>query len=186
MNAFAKVDVDTFLKFAAEHPEQRFELERGRIMQQMTGGTRKHNLIGRRICRLLEDQIDAMKWTVVHERGVKIGTSARYPDVVVEPFDEPGDSLATARPIVIVEVLSPSTSAIDLNAKPAEYLAIATLDAYVVVHQDMPAVLVWQRDIDGTFPAEPVQLEGSDKTLDLLGRGFAVQLPFAEIYRGIV
>jgi Uma2 family endonuclease len=186
MNAFAKIDVDTFLKFAAEHPEQRFELERGRIMQQMTGGTKQHNLIGRRICRLLEDQIDDAKWTVVHERGVKIGTSARYPDVVVEPFDEPGDSLATARPVLIVEVLSPTTSAIDLNAKPAEYLAIASLDAFVVAHQDMPAVLIWQRDPDGTFPAEPVELEGMDKTLEINGRCVSAKLAFGEIYRGIV
>jgi Uma2 family endonuclease len=186
MNAFAKVDVDTFLKFAAEHPEQRFELERGRIVQQMTGGTKHHTLVGRRICRQFEDQIDDTKWAVLHDRGVKIGTSARYPDVVIEPIDEPGDSLATSRPVVIVEVLSPSTSAIDLNAKPAEYLAIASLDAFIVAHQDMPAVLVWQRDANGTFPAEPVELEGMDKTLEIQGRGVSAKLALGDIYRGIV
>ena len=87
MNAFAKIDRETFLRFAAGHPEQRYELERGRIVQQMTGGTRRHGIVGRRIARIIEDQIDQAKWSVAIDRGVGVGTSERYPDVVVEPVD---------------------------------------------------------------------------------------------------
>jgi Uma2 family endonuclease len=186
MNAFAKVDVDTFFRFAAEHPEQRFELERGVIVQQMTGGTRRHSNLARRIANLIENQIDRKLWAVVVERGVAAGTSGRFADVVVEPASEPEDSLKTPNPAVIVEVLSPSTSAIDLNAKVAEYLQLAALDVYIVASQNEPAMQVWQRGLDGIFPAEPVEYDGIDKTLTITGRKFKISLQFAEIYRGIV
>jgi hypothetical protein len=42
MNAFSKVDKRTFLRFAAGQAGERYEYVRGRIVQQMTGGTRDH------------------------------------------------------------------------------------------------------------------------------------------------
>ncbi len=186
MNTFARVDVETFFRFAAEHPEQRYELERGVIVQQMTAGTKRHGLATRNLCRLLEDQLDLARFSVVHERGVKVGTSARYPDIVVEPATEPGDSLSTAQPVLIVEVLSPSTTATDLNAKVAEYLSISSLDAYIVASQSEPALLVWQRGGDGNFPAEPFEVEGLDRSCALAGRQFEAILQLRDIYRGIV
>ena len=132
MNAFAKVDKDTFYRFAASHPEQRCEFVRGRIVQQMTGGTRDHGQVGRRIARLLEVQLNSAQWTVLQDRGVETNDTIRYPDIVIEPADEPGQSLSTRRPALIVEVLSPSTTATDLDVKPTEYLSLDTLDAYLV------------------------------------------------------
>ena len=185
MNTFAKVDTESFLRFASEHPQQRYELERGRIVQQMPGGTRRHHVLARKIARSIEDQIDATRWTVVPEHGVKIGDCVRYPDIVVEPIDEPGTSLATERPVMIVEVLSPLTTATDLNTKPAEYLSIAALDAYVVASQDEPAMLVWQRDDAGRFPQTGVEISGAGNMLKLAGRFGGVTLKLGEIYDGI-
>jgi Uma2 family endonuclease len=185
MNAFAKVDVETFLKFAAEHPEQRFELERGRIVQQMTGGTKKHGLVTLRLRDLLVPQIDQSCWTLLLERGVKIGTSARYPDIVIEPHDEPDDSLVTTRPVFIVEVLAPTTTTTDLHTKPAEYMAIPTLDAYVVASQLEPAMLVWSRGRDGKFPDEPTEVDGLDQKIEIHGRSISLQIAFADVYAGV-
>jgi len=186
MNAFTKIDRASFLRFAAEHPDQRYELEKGRIVQQMTGGTRRHGIIARRIAQQLEEQLDLSVWSVATERGVGAGESERYPDVVVEPADEPLDSLETGRPAIIVEVLSPSTTATDLNPKPAEYLALASLDAYIVASQDEPALLVWMRDNDGRFPETGVEVASAGGTVGVRGRGFVVTLDLAEIYRGVV
>ena len=185
MNAFAKIDPDTFFRFAAAHPEHRYELERGRIVQQMTGGTLGHGLVARRILRQIENQIDANRWLILQERGVKIGSSARYPDVVVEPVGESGDSLSTTCPAIIVEVLSPSTTATDLNTKPGEYLAITTLGAYIVASQDEAAMLVWLRDKNGIFPAAGVEVEGTGQTITVNGRGSNFTLKLDDIYEGI-
>lgn len=185
MNDFARIDKETFYRFAAAHPEQRYEFVRGRIVQQMTGGTRDHGVVARRIAQLLENQLDAGQWTVLTDRGVETPETIRYPDVSVEPADEPGQSLSTRRPALIVEVLSPSTSSSDLDAKPAEYLSLASLDAYVVASQSEPAMLVWQRGPDGALPAEPVEVRGHGETVSVSGRAIAFSLPLARIYQGI-
>lgn len=184
MNAFARVDKQTFYRFAAEHAEQRYEFVRGRIVQQMTGGTRDHGQVSRRITRLLEDQLDDQNWAVLPDRGVETPETIRYPDIVVEPADEPGDSLSTARPVLVVEVLSPSTVATDLDVKPAEYLGLASLDAYIVASQHEAECLVWVRGADGQFSA-PVEIRGIDSTIDITGRGFDLHLPLSAIYRGL-
>ena len=186
MNAFAKVDRVSFLRFAAEHPEQRYELERGRIVQQMTGGTRRHGLVARRIAQIVEDQIDPARWSVLTDRGVGVGESSRNADVVVEPSTEPMDSLETERPAIIVEVLSPSTTGTDLNTKPGEYLGIATLDAYIVSSQFEAAMLVWTRGDDGLFPDHGREVAGIDQSITIKGRGLTVTLPLRAIYRGLV
>lgn len=185
MNAFAKVDKETFLRFAAEHAEERFEFVRGRIVQQMTGGTRDHGVVARRITRQLEDQINPDRWVVLNERGVETAETIRYPDIVIEPSDEPGESLATRRPLLIVEVLSKSTAASDLDEKPAEYLGLPSLDVYVIASQDEPAMLVYERRPDGTFAAEPHEVSGAEASLAIKTRAFDVTLRFSDIYRGI-
>jgi Uma2 family endonuclease len=185
MNAFAKVDKDTFYRFMAERREQRYEYVRGRIVQQMTGGTRDHGRIALVIASLLTEQLDKRSWTVLVERGVETTETIRYADVCVEPADEPGSSLSTRRPALIVEVLSPSTSFDDLDAKPREYLPLNSLAAYVVASQREPALLVWLRAPDGAWPAEPAEIKGREETVVIDGRGLSARLPLAQIYADI-
>lgn len=186
MNAFAKVAKQTFLAFAASRPEERYELVRGRIVQQMSGGTHRHSLVARRLARSLEDQVDEAVWAVLPVRGVETADGVRYPDIVVEPADEPGESLSTKRPALIVEVLSPSSVSRDLDEKPSEYLALASLDAYIVASQDEPAMMVWLRDAAGRFPADGVELRGAGRQVPISARGFAVTLALDDIYRGLL
>ena len=185
MNTFAKVDKETFLRFAAEHAEERYEYVRGRIVQQMTGGTRDHGGVARRITRQIEDQIDGGAYWVLNDRGVETAETIRYPDIAVEPADEPGGSLCTSRPILIVEVLSPSTASNDLDVKPEEYMSLASLDAYVIVSQTEPAMLLYERGPGGNFSAEPREIMGMEAELEIKTRAFTLKLRFADIYRGI-
>jgi Uma2 family endonuclease len=185
MNAFAKVDKETFLRFAAEHAEERYEFVRGRIVQQMTGGTREHGGVARRITRLIEDQIDLERWWVLNDRGVETTETIRYPDIVVEPADEPAGSLSTNRPLLIVEVLSPSTASNDLDVKPEEYMSLSSLDAYLIASQTEPAMLLYERGKNGRFQAEPLEVSGGAAELTIKTRAFEVTLRLAEIYRGI-
>lgn len=185
MNAFARIDKAAFYDFVQRQTEGRYEYVRGLIVQQMTGGTRVHGVVARRITRLIEDQVDLTKWTVIPERGVETSETVRYPELVVEPSDEPAKSLSTLRPSLIVEVLSPSSTFTDLEVKPAEYTSLSSLDTYIVASQDEPACLVWQRQPDGRFSAEPQEIEGRDKVLTARCGSMDVQLPLAVIYEGI-
>jgi Uma2 family endonuclease len=184
MNArvFIPVDKDAFYRFIATEPEGRYEFERGRIVQQMTGGTWVHGQIARRISVLVEQQLDTKVWSVQTDRGVETRTTIRYGDVVVEAVPVAVNSLSSLAPALIVEVLSPSSVVRDLDMKPAEYLVLGTLQAYIVASQKEPVCLAWLRGPDGSFAAEPVEFAGDD-VITIAKLGVAVSI--ADIYRGI-
>jgi Uma2 family endonuclease len=181
--AFIKVDKSTFLQFVAANDEGRYEFEQGRIVQQMTGGTQRHGRIAGRFYALLAQQVDPALWVAMFERGVESPTTIRYADVLVEPVAESGDSLVTATPALIVEVLSPSSMARDLDAKPTEYLGLPTLQAYIVASQDEAACLIWLRDANGLFPALPSELRGGTSMLRVPALG--VEIKLCQVYDGI-
>ena len=184
MNArvFIPVDKAAFYRFIATEPEGRYEFEGGRIVQQMTGGTWAHGRIAQRFLLALLQQLDPQKWSVQTDRGVDTPKTVRYGDVVVEPVPAVLDSLSALNAALVVEVLSPSSLVRDLDTKPAEYLAVETLEAYIVASQTEAACLAWVRGADRAFPAEPVEVAlGDSIAIPALG----VALDIAAIYSGI-
>ena len=105
----------------------------------------------------------------------------RYPDVVVDAVGAGGDYIATT-PVLVAEVLSPSTAAIDLGDKPVEYLQTPSLDVYIVLSQDEPKAWVWARDSAG-FPAVPAIIAGAEAVITVAK--LRIELPLAEIYAGV-
>ena len=189
VSAHIKVGKAAFFKFVASQAEGRFEYDRGRIVQQMTGGSLAHSLIAQRFISAFERRLDADIWVVTgHSRGVETEATVRYPDVLVEPMSAsmPGalQDLTTEVPAAIVEVLSPTTEEMDLNVKLAEYTSIASLHAYVVASQDEARCWLWLRAADGSIPELPEEIFGLERVIDI--PALAVSIPLAEIYRGIV
>lgn len=179
------LDAKSFLQWV-QGREGRYELERGRVVQQMTGRSKPHARLVSNFIGAIRARLDLETWSVTaSDLAVRIGDSTRYPDVVVDRLDPPGDPLLAEQPALLVEVLSPSSAVTDLRAKVAEYTSLASLEAYVVASQDAPIVWIWQRrpDRDQAFPPEPVEISGPNAvvTVDRLG----LTLPLAELYRGI-
>jgi Uma2 family endonuclease len=180
-----KVDKATFFRFVASQAEGRFEYDRGRIVQQMTGGTRAHSLITQRFISAFERRLDANLWVVTgHSFGVETPDTVRYPDVLVEPMSGAMKGLTTERPAAIVEVLSPTTEEMDLNVKLAEYRNIASLDVYIVPSQDEASCWAWLRAGDDGIPEFPAEIAGLESVIDI--PALSVSIPLQEIYRGIV
>ena len=102
-----------------------------------------------------------------------------YPDVLVA-CDKPS-SYFRREPILIVEILSPSTERIDKNEKLFVYQQIASLQDYLIVAQDKMRVEYYQRGADGDWTKEV--FSRADETIKLK----SVDLVFTinEIYRGI-
>ena len=184
VSAYLKVDKAAFFKFVASQAEGRFEYEEGRIVQQMSGGTFAHMRIVQRFVSIFERQLDADVWAVTSQgRGVETAKTVRYPDVVVEALGAAVKGLSTDKPSVIVEVLSPSTQALDLNAKPPEFMSLAALEAYIVASQDEARCWVWHRGPDRQFAALPEEILGTERTIHIAALGCRV--PVAG-HRGIV
>ena len=132
-------------------PEEYISLERkatrkseylsGEILA-MSGASLAHTRITLDIATELNIQLRGQKCEVVtNDMRVKTTpiVSYFYPDVVVfcgEPLfeDETFDTLLN--PVVIIEVLSPSTEAYDRGEKFEYYQQIASLKEYILVSQD--------------------------------------------------
>ena len=104
-----------------------------------------------------------------------------YPDTSVVCEGNPGDLHYEERPVVIVEVLSPSTRRIDEAEKRDAYLTIPSLRVYLRVEPDAPLVVADRRsDLGGGFNAEVHQ--GLDAVIPL--PEIDTELPLRELYEG--
>jgi Uma2 family endonuclease len=162
----------------------RYELKNGDIVVH-AGSRHQHARLSSRFLTSIARQLDMVKWlAVMADFAVEIGDDIRYPDVLVARAGSDPSALSTNAPGLIVEVLSPSSTARDMIHKLAEYASLPSLQAYIVASQDEAIVWVWHRDQDTrAFPAQPVEIAGPDGVITVTALG--VTLPLAEVYRGL-
>jgi len=174
------MDKDTFLAWA-QGREGRFELVERRVVTTV-GGSKTHALIASQLMRALWARIDVTKWVVLgSDLAVDVGPdSLRYPDAIVDSIGGQRALVATA-PVLIAEVLSPSSATLDLGDKAAEYLRLPSLATYLVLSQDEIKAWVYEKGSEQHPGPEPIR--GTDATIRIPALG--IELPLAEIYRGI-
>ena len=157
--------------------EERYELVDGRVVM-MTGASRTHGIIVLNIAMLLRSRLDPT--TVIADFGLDAGPrTLRYPDIMV---DRAGGDYTTSDPVLLVEVLSPSSETLDLNDKATEYLRLPNLAAYIVVAQHEPKAWLWLRTASG-FSSIPEVIDGRDSSIQV--PTLSVELPLSQIYAGI-
>jgi Uma2 family endonuclease len=124
-------------------------------MFAMTGGTYLHNVIIGNLAWALKDQLKGRSCTVCpNDQRVYIPKTGlyTYPDLVVvcgkAQFAVEGlDTLLN--PVLLVEVLSPTTEAYDRGKKFEHYRTIPTLTEYLLVSQTEPHVEQFLRQEGG-------------------------------------
>ena len=104
----------------------------------------------------------------------------RYPDGMVVCSRVDRTANVVYDPVVVFEVLSPSTAGIDRIAKAREYQATPSVQRYVMLEQDAVGATVYARSGD----AWTHEILVADSILALPEIG--VELPLAELYAGIV
>ena len=105
--------------------------------------------------------------------------TAHEPDALVYCGEEiPGGSVEVPNPVIVVEVLSPSTRHIDASAKLAGYFRIESVQHYVIVDPDQSLVLHHARGA-GDAIATRIIRQGRIE-LDPPG----LELTVEELYRG--
>ena len=111
---------------------------------------------------------------------VEVGSdSVRYPDMLVTCTPQPGTDRIAAEPVVVIEILSPSTSRTDRIVKAREYGATPSIQRYVILEQSAQAATVFTR-MHGVWAS--IVLEG-DVALDMPEIGISV--PLAELYQDV-
>ena len=126
-------------------------------MFAMAGASRRHNLIVLNIGAELRAQLHQRPCEVyTSDMRVKISRTGlyTYPDVVVvceEPLFEDADVDTLLNPLVLVEVLSPSTADYDRGGKFEQYRTLPSLQAYILVAQAQCHVVHYTRQQDNTW-----------------------------------
>ncbi|MCC6777073.1 MAG: Uma2 family endonuclease [Hyphomicrobiales bacterium] len=175
-----QMDKAAFLAWA-DGRDGRYELAEGRVVM-MTGGTMRHGMIVGNLFESLRRQLDRKRWVVLTEFGVDVGPrTIRYPDVVVDERGAKGRDLTAKAPVLVAEVLSPSSIQIDLGDKASEYLQLPNLAAYLVLAQDEIKTWAYVRG-SGNFSA-PQVAAGAHQYIGL--PAFGLQLSLADIYADI-
>jgi Uma2 family endonuclease len=78
--------------------------------------------------------------------GVRVGVGRTFiPDLVIVCPPAPEDDLATDTPLLVVEVLSPSTAAFDHGAKLEGYFTLPSLLHYLLIDPDRRVLILHSR-----------------------------------------
>lgn len=161
--------------------DRKAELDNGHI-RMMAGGSETHARVQGNIFAWLRV---AMRGSGCRPYGSDMGvrtrdTSLRYPDVSVFCGHDRGPddrALQFDDPKVLIEVLSPSTSAYDLSVKLGEYRQVDSVDTILFVDTEHERVRAVQRTGPEAW-TDTFFETGTDIPLPSLG----LTLPAAEIF----
>jgi Uma2 family endonuclease len=151
-----RMTADEFIAWALEQPEgERYELFNGRIVA-MAPERLAHARAKGHVFRRLGDAIAAALLpceAVIDGVAVQVDDTTIYePDVLVRCGPRlPGETLRIVDPLIVVEVLSPSSRSRDAGLKLADYFRISSLRHYLIVATDTRTVIHHARDEAGAI-----------------------------------
>ena len=183
--ASAPTEPEAFLRWAEQRrrEEGKFELSRGRVTCNMIHASSLHSRVLRNLVIELGRVLDLDRFDIgISDFAVRTPYGIRSPDIVVEPARS-HSARSTSTPILVVEVLSPSTMKVDFTEKLEEYTATETLQTYLICSQDETRAWLWARQDDGSWLPQPMEMAGRDGSIAPAGLG--IELAMAAIFRGI-
>ncbi|MDO9170182.1 MAG: Uma2 family endonuclease [Methylobacter sp.] len=112
----------------------------------MAGASENHNLLSINMLSELRNKLRGTPCrTFIADMKVKVASDFFYPDVMVVCEKNSNSEYYQQSPVIIVEVLSPSTRKFDKTAKRLKYQNISTLEEYVLIDQTIAEVEVFRR-----------------------------------------
>lgn len=162
--------------------DERHEFYRGDTFA-MVGGTRGHNRVVVNLTRRIDTHLDGSDCEVFSE-NMKLQLAQEgcfYPDLMVtcgKPLQD--QSLTVTQPLLIIEVLSPSTEGFDRGNKFALYRKLASLRQYVLIDPLTRTVEVYTQTPSGDWLLSD---QTARETLALAS--IDCELPMAWVFKGI-
>ena len=172
------MSLDEFLAWE-ERQELRWEYD-GLAPMAMTGGTAEHSIIERNLIFSLTGRLRGHPCQpYTSNLKIAVAGSIRYPDAFVVCTPLPRGTLVVTEPVVVFEVLSPSTASTDIGAKNEEYRDTPSIQRYVMLAQDRQQATVFARVGDDWVG----HIVSGDGVLQMPEIGITV--PLTELYEGI-
>jgi Uma2 family endonuclease len=176
-------------------PEEYFERERTAesrseyydgYMYAMAGGSWAHAKLIHNLSRRLGNALENRKCSILAS-DMRVGLSSNtylYPDVLVVCSDPKFLNFrndVVLNPLLIVEVLSPTTEAYDRGFKAQQYRSIPSLQEYALVSQAAPVIEVFRRGTNGVWLLK--ESKGMDVLCDF--ESVEVAIPHDQIFEGV-
>jgi Uma2 family endonuclease len=158
------------------------------VIVAMAGGSDEHNAIMMQFGVLCANRCAGNCRTYPADQRFWIAASGRgrYSDGSVicgAPHHPPHDDQATTNPVIVVEVLSPSSEGDDDGDQRLDFQSLPSLQAYVIAAQDERRVRVYRRGAHGEWRVDAdVYRDSQSFELPVLSSAIAV----ADIYDGIL
>lgn len=151
----------------------------------MAGASDRHHRISANLFKMLDDHLPdgdcEAFWTELKLRADE--ETFYYPDVFVACDENPESAFYRDRPVLIIEVVSPSTRTIDRREKLLAYKRIPSLREYAVVEQDKMHIEMHRRQDDGSWITQ-FYTEG-DREIDVEFRSVSLLTSLDAIYRRV-
>jgi Uma2 family endonuclease len=177
------ISVDEYLD-GEELAEERHEYVAGQVFA-MAGASEAHEIIAGNVFSQIR----------LHLRGsgcrafiggmkafIEVVQTFYYPDVLVTCEPASAKSRFKQKPVLIVEVLSPSTQAIDRREKLLNYRRLASLREYVLIEQRLRQVEIYRLAEQGVWQHELIQ-DGAELCLESLPRPLTLTL--TDVYEDV-
>jgi Uma2 family endonuclease len=177
--ALKRMTVDEFLVWDGEG-DTRYELIRGEIVA-MTPPSSYHGVIAIKAGAAIGRKL-APRCNVISEAGIRLpwrNDTYYQADLAITCSKLVPRQWAVPDPLVIIEVLSPTTEAEDRGVKLVDYRHIDSVQAILLVASEIKRVEFWRRRENAWTV---VELEAGDSvTLDMLG----FDIPVEALYDGL-
>ena len=163
-----------------ERQELRWEFD-GFQPVAMSGGTVAHARIQANLALALGTRLRGKPCKFFgSDLKIEVAGRIRYPDGFVVCSPVANTHTIIGDPVIIFEILSPSTSSTDRILKNREYAATPSVQRYVILEQDRIAATVFTRVADDWVGH--VLLEDAILAMPEIG----LEIPLAEFYEGLV
>ncbi len=149
----------------------------------MAGTSQNHNRITGNICNSLLNHLKNSPCEPFIE-NIKVRAAEDvfyYPDVLVTCEGEFKNPYYCEEPILIVEVVSPSTRQIDRREKLRAYQQMPSVQEYVIIEQEKIAVEIYRRQPDGKWITYFFSRTDEDFTLESVD----LTIEMTELYRRV-
>jgi Uma2 family endonuclease len=174
--------IEAFFTWQDEQPD-RYELVDGLPSRTIAGTTNAHDDIVVNVLAELRNQLrggGCRPFTGDGSIETKPG-QIRRPDIGVDCGRRDPNATKATSPVLVVEVLSPTTRDFDTIGKLEEYKLVDSLQRIVVIEPNAPEVIVWVRGDDRSW--RKAVYRGLDQEIDMPEIGVALSL--MEIYDGV-
>jgi Uma2 family endonuclease len=176
-----RMTAEDYAQWATRQDTGRFELIDG-IVVQMNAERADHAQVKLNVAIALRQLLKASS---IAGQVFGDGMAVRIADRVVHEPDAmlrlgprlPGDTILVTDPVIVVEVLSPSTGPVDTGRKLTNYFMLDTVQHYLVVDTAKRLVLHYVRGEDGQ-PIMRAPISAGDVVLDPPGSSISI----AEIF----